>query len=74
METALNTYVNSKTLIGEVVRDYPESIDVLMAAGMHCLGCAASQMESIEDACTVHGIDSELLVNALNHVIDMKKA
>ena len=31
METALNTYVNSKTLIGEVVRDYPESIDVLMA-------------------------------------------
>ena len=53
METALNTYVNSKTLIGEVVRDYPESI---------------------EDPCMVHGIDSELLLNALNHVIDMKKA
>ena len=72
-EVRVQEYVNGKTLIGQVVRDYPEAIDVLMAAGMHCLGCAASQMESIEDAAMVHGIDSELLINAVNQVIDLKR-
>ena len=72
-DVRVQEYVNGKTLIGQVVNDYPEAIDVLMAAGMHCLGCSASQMESIEDAAMVHGIDSELLINAVNHVIDMKR-
>ena len=73
MENKINDFVNKNTLIGEVVRDYPESIDILTAAGMHCLGCAASQMESIENACMVHGLDPDLLVNALNNIIGMFK-
>ena len=58
--------VNEKTLIGEIVRNYPEAIDVLMSIGMHCLGCPASQMESLEDACAVHGIDPAPVVEAIN--------
>ena len=50
-----NTYVNEKTLIGEVVNRYPEAAEVLFGIGMHCLGCPASQAESLEDACAVHG-------------------
>ena len=34
-------YVNEKTLIGEIVNTYPESIEVLLGVGMHCLGCPA---------------------------------
>jgi len=45
-----NTFVNNKTLIGEIVRSYPEAIEVLLQCGMHCLGCPASQAESLEDA------------------------
>ena len=74
MERNVKCYVNKETRIGEIVQKYPESIDILMAAGMHCLGCAASQMESFEDACMVHGIDSQLLEDALNQVIEMKRA
>ena len=33
---------------------------------MHCLGCPASQAETIEEACEVHGIDVEDLLKALN--------
>ena len=58
--------VNEKTLIGEIVRNYPEAIEVLMSIGMHCLGCPASQMESLEDACAVHGFDSAPVVEAIN--------
>ena len=34
--------------------------------GMHCLGCPASQMETLEEACDVHGIDVEEVIKKLN--------
>ena len=37
------TVVNRKTLIGEIVNQYPETAEVLLGIGMHCLGCPASQ-------------------------------
>ena len=40
--------------------------DVLADFGMHCLGCPASQAESIKEACEVHGIDVEELMKQLN--------
>ncbi len=52
--------------IGEFVEKYPNKVDILLNAGMHCLGCPASQEETIEEACEVHGIDVEDLLKALN--------
>lgn len=37
-----------------------------MQAGMHCLGCPSAQMESIEDACAVHGMDADELIKKIN--------
>ena len=42
---------------------------VLMNAGMHCIGCPSSIGESLEEACMVHGIDCETLVNQINEVL-----
>jgi len=42
---------------------------ILMRAGMHCLGCPASQAETIEEACMVHGIDCEQLVANINEIL-----
>ena len=61
-----NTYVNEKTLIGEIVNNYPETAEVLLGIGMHCLGCPASRGETIEEACMVHGVDADELVTKLN--------
>lgn len=63
------TVVNRKTLIGEIVNQYPETAEVLLGIGMHCLGCPASQAESLEDACAVHGVDSESVIKAINDKI-----
>ena len=52
--------------IGDFCEQYPDKIDILWEAGMHCLGCPASQAETIEEACEVHGIDVEDLIKALN--------
>lgn len=71
METS---YVNEKTLIGEIVSQYPEAAEVLFGIGMHCLGCPASQAESLEDACAVHGVDPERVVEAINQKIAEERA
>ena len=62
-------YVSGKTLVGEIVKNYPETIEVLLQSGMHCLGCPASQAESLEDACSVHGLQPDELVAAVNQKI-----
>ena len=53
-------------LIGDLLADEPEKADILLEAGMHCLSCQASQMESLAEACEVHEIDVEELLQKLN--------
>ena len=65
----VNTYVTEKTIVGELVNNYPETAEVLFGIGMHCLGCPASQAESLEDACAVHGVNTEDVVKAINEKI-----
>ena len=57
---------NKDTKIGEILQVAPEKAEILLQAGMHCLGCPASQEETLEEACAVHGIDVEALVEELN--------
>ena len=57
---------NKNTKIGELLEKAPEKADILLEAGMHCLGCPASQMETLEEACQVHVIDVEELLSKLN--------
>ena len=52
--------------IGEILRTNPAVAPILMEAGMHCLGCPAAQGESLEEACAVHGIDIDSLIEKLN--------
>ena len=54
------------TKIGEILEKAPEKAEILLEMGMHCLGCPASQMETLEEACEVHGIDVNELVEKLN--------
>ena len=57
---------NKDTKIGELLEKAPEKADILLEAGMHCLGCPASQAETHEEACMVHGIDVEEVLKELN--------
>ena len=52
--------------IGEVLNINMDIAPILMEIGMHCLGCPASQGESLEEAAMVHGIDADLLVEKIN--------
>ena len=57
--------ISKSTTIGELLVTFPESAPILMEIGMHCLGCPSSQMESLEEAAMVHGMDIEDLMTRI---------
>ncbi len=59
------TGITKDMTIGEILKKAPDIAPVLMEAGMHCLGCPASQGESLEEAAMVHGIDVDALMKAI---------
>ena len=57
---------NKDTKIGEIMEVAPEKAEIFLSIGMHCLGCPASQAETIEEACDVHGVNVDELLEKLN--------
>lgn len=58
--------ITKDTLISEILKIKPEAAEILMRYGMGCLGCPSAQMESLEQAAMVHGINLEKLLEDLN--------
>ena len=58
--------VTKDMLIGQLINLDPNIAPILMRAGMNCLGCPSSQMESLEEAAMVHGMDVDVLVQQIN--------
>ena len=58
--------VSKDMLIGQLLQIDANIAPILMRAGMHCLGCPSSQMESLEEAAMVHGLDVDVLANQIN--------
>lgn len=61
--------IDKNMKIGELLQVNENIAPILMRAGMHCLGCPASQGESLEQACAVHGIDCDTLVAQINEIV-----
>lgn len=63
--------VDKKMLLGQILQtEKAEKIaEVLFENGMHCFGCPSAQMESLEEACAVHGLDCDELVSKINQAI-----
>ena len=59
--------VTKDTIIGDVVMQDEGIAPILMASGLHCLGCAMASGETIEEACMVHGMDCDALVEEINN-------
>ncbi len=65
----MNT-IKKEMLIKDILCANPYSGEALMECGMGCIGCPASQAESLEQACAVHGLDADDVVDYVNHYIE----
>lgn len=62
--------VTKDTIILDVLKIDPGTAPFFLNIGMHCLGCPSASGESIEQACAVHGVDCDELVNAINEYLE----
>ena len=58
--------VTRKTIIGDILDASAETKPFFMEIGMHCFECPCSRMETVEEACNVHGADADALIAKLN--------
>ena len=58
--------ITKDTVIADILNVAPDAAPLFFEMGMHCLGCPASRGESVEQACMVHGVDADEIVEQLN--------
>jgi hydroxylamine reductase len=58
--------ITKDTIIADIIKVKPDAAQILMSFGMGCIGCPSAQMESLEQACEIHGLDLEEVVAKLN--------
>ena len=58
--------ITKEMVIGDVINEHPELVRTFFANGMMCIGCPASQGESIEAAAQVHGLDADDVLEQIN--------
>ena len=66
--------ITKETTMGEMLQYDMGIAYVLMEAGMHCVGCPSSIMESLEEACAVHGLDSDAVLASIQEYLAGKNA
>lgn len=65
--------ITKDTIIGDILDFAPETAPVFLSIGMHCLGCPSSRGETVEQACMVHGVDVEDLLEKINNMVPAAK-
>ena len=60
--------ITKDTIIGDVIKENPNAVGILMSFGMGCVGCPSSQMETIEQACSIHGLELEEVLAKLKEL------
>ena len=58
--------ITKEMMIGDILQVKEDAAMILMSNGMGCVGCPSSQMESLEQAAMVHGMDVNVLLDQLN--------
>ena len=64
--------VTKDTLIGDMlVMDRGIAV-ILMQSGIHCVGCPSSAGETLDEACAVHGMDTDKVLADINEYLANK--
>ena len=66
--------ITKDSIISEVVRKHPDTIEVFIKHGLHCFGCGVAAIETVEMGASAHGIKTEPLVRDLNAAANKSKS
>ena len=66
---AVDFTITKDMMIGDIIKIDTVIMPILMHEGLHCLGCSSSDTETLEQACFVHNLDVDEVVDDLNFVL-----
>lgn len=75
-EVKIKPLITKEMTIGDVVAKYPACIEVLQSAGVHCVGCHVSYLETLEQGFKGHGMSDEevdVVIKSLNVAVEESK-
>lgn len=64
--------ITKDTIIADVLKIDEGTAPFFLEIGMHCLTCPGAIGETVEEACMVHGVDCDALLEKLNSFIESK--
>lgn len=62
--------ITKDTIIADILDVNEDAAQILVDMGMHCLHCPSARGETIGQACEVHGISADELIEKLNGLTD----
>ncbi len=65
-KTTKTAKITKDMTLGDVVTRYPESAEVMMEYGLHCIGCHVAAWESVEEGAKAHGLDDKKVKEMLD--------
>jgi hybrid cluster-associated redox disulfide protein len=60
--------INKTMTIGDIVEKCPEAVPIMMAHGLHCIGCHVASWESLEEGCRGHGMNEEMIDSMVSEI------
>ena len=66
--------INKDMIIADMLKIDPGIAAILMASGMHCIGCPSAQGETLDEAAKGHGMNADELVVNVNEYLAKKEA
>ena len=65
--------ITKDMIINDIISIEEAIVPILMASGMHCVGCPSARGETLEEACFVHGMDADQVINEINEYLAQKE-
>ena len=66
--------ITRDTIIGDILDIAPQVAPIFYGIGMHCLGCPSARGETVAEACMVHGVDCDKLLELVNEEANKPQA
>ena len=65
-QEADKTVITKDMVVGDILQIHPQAAFPLMNCGMGCISCPSALMETLEQACIVHGMDADEVTKYVN--------
>ncbi|NMB57097.1 DUF1858 domain-containing protein [Candidatus Beckwithbacteria bacterium] len=55
--------ISKDMMMGEIITEFPETIELLLEMGLHCATCHMAAFETLEEGAQTHGMNKKQISN-----------